>query len=156
MLLLTPLLSMAQIRIGLNLNVGHPEFYGQIDLENAPPPQVIYSTPMVVEQGGEYTQPLYLRVPEEYHRHWPRYCSMYNACRHPVYFVREDWYANEYAPHYRQHYPQGRPEFVPRVVYSAPQEQRYDERGEHRERYEEHEHHQDHDRREERRDDDRR
>jgi hypothetical protein len=33
----------------------------------------------------------YMYVPPEQQRHWGRYCRHYDACGHPVYFVREQW-----------------------------------------------------------------
>ncbi len=34
-------------------------------------------------------------------KHWRKHCAQYNACGRPVYFVRDDWYNNEYVPRYR-------------------------------------------------------
>jgi hypothetical protein len=98
--------------IGVSLTLGEPGFYGQINIGSAaPPPQVIYSQPVVVQPAPEYVSapPLYLHVPEGYERHWRRHCGEYNACGRRVFFVRHDWYQNVYVPHYqREHVGEGR------------------------------------------------
>jgi hypothetical protein len=40
-------------------------------------------------------------VPPGHEKHWNKHCAEYNACGRPVYFVRDDWYNNEYVPHYQ-------------------------------------------------------
>jgi len=90
--------------IGVSVTLGEPGFYGQINIGNAaPPPQVIYSQPVVVQPAPEYVSapPLYLHVPEGYERHWRHHCAEYNACGRRVFFVRHDWYQNVYVPHYQ-------------------------------------------------------
>ena len=114
----------AQAQVGVSINVGEPGFYGQINIGNAAPPPVVYPQPMIVEQpaGGVIEAPLYLRVPEEHHRNWHKYCHQYNACNRKVFFVTEDWYGRNYANH------------------------RHEEHEEHAREHEEHEHdHHDHD-----------
>ncbi len=98
-LLAAPLFAQAQV--GVSINVGEPGFYGQINIGNAAPPPVVYQAPMVVEAppGGVIEAPLYLRVPEEHHRNWRKFCHQYNACNRKVYFVTEDWYGRTYANH---------------------------------------------------------
>jgi hypothetical protein len=88
---------LAQAQVGVSINIGEPGFFGQIDLGNRPPPPVVYSAPVIVEQQREAYPPIYLRVPEEHHRNWRKYCHQYNACNRQVYFVTEDWYNNSYA-----------------------------------------------------------
>lgn len=95
---------LASADVGVSINVGQPGFYGQINLGNAPPPQVIYERPMWVQQGPVAVDPIYLRVPPDHARHWRRYCDFYHACGRPVYFVRDSWYNGVYVPHYREHY----------------------------------------------------
>jgi hypothetical protein len=89
--------------IGVSITVGQPGFYGQIDIGNIPRPAVIYSQPVVVVQSPEYAsaQPIYLHVPPGHEKHWSKHCAEYNTCGRPVYFVRDDWYNNEYVPRYR-------------------------------------------------------
>ncbi|MDB5970456.1 MAG: hypothetical protein JWQ90_2906 [Hydrocarboniphaga sp.] len=89
--------------IGVSVNVGQPGFYGQINIGDFPQPRVIYERPVIIRQQVEYVGgPVYLRVPPGHEKHWDKHCASYNACGRPVYFVRDDWYTNEYAPHYRQ------------------------------------------------------
>lgn len=99
--------------------VGHPGYYGQVDLIDNTPPPVIYSTPVVVQPvpAGVYYPPVYLRVPPGYYQNWPQYCELYNACFYPVFFVQEGWYVNIYSPWYRRYYPYGRPGFTVRIYY---------------------------------------
>ena len=89
--------------IGVSITVGQPGFYGQIEIGNIPRPPVIYSQPVVVVQSPQYVsvQPIYLHVPPGHEKHWSKHCAEYNACGRPVYFVRDDWYNNEYVPRYR-------------------------------------------------------
>jgi len=158
LLIASPPSALAQVSVGVNFNVGDPNFYGQVDLENGPPPPVMYNTPVVVQPAppGVYYPPVYLRVPPAYYQNWPQYCSYYNACYQPVFFVQDSWYLRVYSPMYRTRYPQGRPGFAPHAYYNgrggpAPRyEERHDDHGGQR-----HEEHHD-DRREEHRDDDRR
>jgi len=90
--------------IGVSISIGQPGFYGQIDLGNAPPPQLVYSQPVMVEPMAVVGPPLYLVVPPGHQRNWSRYCREYGACGRQVYFVTQDWYDRVYVPHYREHY----------------------------------------------------
>lgn len=92
----------ALAQVGISVNIGEPGFYGQINLGGAPPPQVIYSQPVLIDRDRGGGEPLYLRVPPGHEKHWDRHCGQYNACGRPVYFVRDDWYSNVYAPQYRR------------------------------------------------------
>lgn len=89
--------------VGVSISVGQPGFYGQIDIGNVPRPPVVYAQPVVVAPSPEYVsvQPVYLHVPPGHEKHWGKHCAEYHACGRPVYFVRDDWYNNEYVPHYR-------------------------------------------------------
>ena len=93
----------AQAQIGLSVNVGEPNFYGRIDLGDAPPPRFVYRRPVVVEGEVDGRDPIYLHVRPGYERHWRRHCGEYGACGQPVLFVRDDWYRRRYVPHYRAH-----------------------------------------------------
>ena len=89
--------------VAVSVRVGEPGFYGQLDIGNVPaPPPVVYARPVVIEQAPEYVgvAPVYLHVPPGHEKHWKKHCHEYNACGRPVYFVRDDWYNNEYV---RQH-----------------------------------------------------
>ena len=92
--------------VAVSVRIGEPGFYGQIDIGNVPQPQVVYVRPVVIERVVEYADaaPIYLHVPPGHEKHWKKHCREYNACGRPVYFVRHDWYDNEYVPRYRQRY----------------------------------------------------
>lgn len=96
----------AMAQVGVAINVGAPNFYGQITLGNAPPPQLVYARPMVITPAPQYVgaPPIYLHVPPDQSRHWSRHCAAYNACGRPVYFVQDSWYRNNYVPYYRKHH----------------------------------------------------
>ena len=89
--------------VAVSISVGEPGFFGQIQLGNVPPPAVVYARPVVVERVPEYRDaaPIYLHVPPGHEKHWSKHCREYNACGRPVYFVRDDWYNNEYVPRHR-------------------------------------------------------
>ena len=95
----TPVLA---ANVGVSVSIGQPGFYGQIDVGNFPPPQVIYRQPMIIEQGYMDSSPVYLRVPPNHRRHWNRYCREYNACGERVYFVQDNWYEQQYVPRYQE------------------------------------------------------
>lgn len=86
--------------VGVSIRIGEPGFYGQLDIGGYQP-RLVYSRPVIVERRHRYSSPIYLRVPPGHQRNWKRHCGRYNACNRPVYFVRDDWYRNEYAPRYR-------------------------------------------------------
>jgi hypothetical protein len=89
--------------VTVSISVGEPGFYGQIDIGNVPPPRLVYAQPVVIERVPEYrgVAPIYLHVPPGHEKHWRKHCREYSACGRPVYFVRDDWYNNEYVPRYR-------------------------------------------------------
>ncbi len=88
--------------VGVSVSVGQPGFYGRIDIGNAPPPRVIYVEPVVVQRVEVVRPPIYLHVRPGHEKKWSKHCRKYNACGRPVYFVRDDWYEDEYVPHYRE------------------------------------------------------
>jgi hypothetical protein len=89
--------------VGISISVGQPGFYGQINIGNVPPPPVVYAQPVVVTRSPQYVsvEPIYLHVPPGHEKHWNKHCAEYHACGRPVYFVRDDWYNNEYVSRYR-------------------------------------------------------
>jgi hypothetical protein len=91
--------------VGVSITLGQPGFYGQIDIGNVPRPPVVYAQPVVIARSPEYVSapPIYLHVPPGHEKHWSKHCAEYHACGRPVYFVRDDWYNDEYVPRYRQH-----------------------------------------------------
>jgi hypothetical protein len=90
--------------VSVSISVGQPGFYGQLNIGGFPPPQVIYTQPVVVAHAPEFVDepPIYLHVPPGHEKHWSKHCAEYNACGRRVLFVRDDWYQNEYAPRYRR------------------------------------------------------
>lgn len=89
--------------VGVSISLGQPGFYGQIDIGNYPRPRVIYAEPVVIHRAPRVVyEPVYLRVPPGHQKNWRKHCGRYDACGRPVYFVRDDWYQNEYAPRYRR------------------------------------------------------
>jgi hypothetical protein len=108
--------------VGVSISVGQPGFYGRIDLGRAPPPQVLYQEPIIVQRPVVLTPPpnvyapvspvpvyaapapIYLRVPPGHSKKWHKHCYRYNACGQPVYFVQERWYQNTYVPYYKNEY----------------------------------------------------
>jgi hypothetical protein len=87
--------------VGVSIRIGEPGFYGQLDIGGYQP-RVVYSRPVIIERRARIAAPIYVRVPPGQQRNWKRYCDVYRACDRPVYFVRDDWYRNEYAPRYRR------------------------------------------------------
>lgn len=102
----------AAAQVGISVNIGEPGFYGQINIGNAPPPQLIYTQPVIVAPAPQYAgvPPIYLYVPPGYAEHWRDHCAQYRACGRPVYFVRENWYHDTYVPYYRRAHGHYRPE----------------------------------------------
>ena len=93
--------------VGLSISVGEPGFYGRIDLGSVGRPLLINSQPTVLDRRYRNEEPVYLRVPPGHAKNWKRYCSRYDACARPAYFVRDDWYRDVYAPHYRNEHGNG-------------------------------------------------
>ena len=89
--------------VGVSINIGDPNFYGQIDIGNVPQPRFIYAEPIIIERDYYQREPLYLRVPPGHAKHWSKHCREYQACGRPVYFVEDRWYTQEYVPYYRSH-----------------------------------------------------
>ncbi len=95
--------------VGISITLGQPGFFGQVNIGNVPQPPVIYAQPVVVQQVPQYVAapPIYLHVPPGHEKHWSKHCAQYNACGRPVYFVRDDWYNNEYVPRYQREHGEG-------------------------------------------------
>lgn len=88
--------------VGISLSIGQPGFYGQLDIDSYPQPQVIYLQPIAIEPVPMDRPPVYLHVPPGHAKHWRRHCREYNACGERVLFVQEGWYNREYVPHYQE------------------------------------------------------
>jgi hypothetical protein len=130
----------AMADVGVSINIGEPNFFGRIDIGDAPRPVLRAPRPVIIERGPpEFVEePIYLHVPANESRDWRRYCGHYDACGRPVYFVQDTWYRNVYAPHYREH----REEFDRR--YHERHDEHHDMHGERRD--DRHDDHRDHDR----------
>ena len=98
-LVATPVLA---ANVGVSVSIGQPGFYGQIDIGNFPPPQVIYRQPVIIQRDNMGRPPVYLRVPPGHRKHWSRHCREYNACGERVYFVQDNWYEQQYVPRYQE------------------------------------------------------
>jgi len=88
--------------VAVSLSIGQPGFYGQIDIGDYPPPQLIYRQPMMVERVVLERPPIYLRVPPGHAKNWRKHCHEYNACGERVYFVQNNWYQRQYVPRYQE------------------------------------------------------
>lgn len=88
--------------VGVSISIGEPGYYGRLDINDYPPPQVIYQQPIAIERVPMDRPPIYLRVPPGYARHWDRHCREYHACDERVFFVQDNWYSREYVPRYRK------------------------------------------------------
>ncbi len=87
--------------VGVSIRIGEPNFYGALEIGGYQP-RLLHSRPVIIQRGYGYRPaPVYLRVPAGHSKDWGRYCGRYNACARPVYFVRDDWYRNDYAPRWR-------------------------------------------------------
>lgn len=75
----------------MNVTVGAPlasGVYGQIQFTSgAPVPPLYASMPVIIGHPVAHARPMYLYVPDRHRLNWRRYCTRYNACRQPVYFV---------------------------------------------------------------------
>jgi hypothetical protein len=88
--------------VGVSITIGQPGYYGRLDIDGYPPPQVIYREPRVIYRSAMQHQPIYLHVAPGHQKNWRKHCREYNACGERVYFVRGDWYEHEYIPHYQK------------------------------------------------------
>ena len=77
-----------------------PGVYGRVDIANKPLPALVYEQAMFVDRpdtAGK-VEPLYLHVPPEHAKNWKKYCGKYQACDHPVFFVKSAEYEPGYEP----------------------------------------------------------
>lgn len=90
--------------VGALGGLGEPGFFGQIDIRRNTKPQVVFPEPVVVQHadGSSTVEPVYLRVPADHAKEWPKYCEKYKACDKRVYFVDDDWYNKVYVPEYKK------------------------------------------------------
>ncbi|MDD1615832.1 MAG: hypothetical protein CG439_941 [Methylococcaceae bacterium NSP1-2] len=92
----------ALAEVGISVNIGQPNFYGQLDPSGYPQPQLIYRHPKAIGRVPINQPPVYMRVPPGHAKNWRKHCKKYNACDERVLFVRDNWYNREYAPRYQE------------------------------------------------------
>src|SRR5215210_291895 len=65
--------------VSVTVNVGDPRYYGRIDVDGYPAPQLAYSEPVIVARPAREVarEPLYLRVPPGHAKHWDKHCRQY-------------------------------------------------------------------------------
>jgi hypothetical protein len=91
--------------VGVSISISQPGVYGRVDIGRFPQPIVIAQQPVLVVPAPRAVvvqqpvvvqpEPVYMWVPPAHRDNWHRYCGRYNACGTPVYFVRDDWYAQK-------------------------------------------------------------
>jgi len=98
-------ITMPVLAAEVTFNIGHPSYYGRLEVDGYPEPQVLESQTITIERVPVERPPVYLRVPQEQASNWKEYCGKYNACNERVLFVKDDWYNTEYVTTYkkRQH-----------------------------------------------------
>lgn len=109
--------------VGVSIGISQPGVYGRIDIGRFPQPVLVVPQPVVVVPRSYRVapEPVYLWVPPAHQRDWRHFCSRYNACGVPVYFVQDRWYRDQ-GP--------GREHFDGR--HGRPGERRHDHRREDR------------------------
>lgn len=104
--------ALANVDVGVSVQISQPGVYGRIDIGSFPQPQIVVAQPvlvtppppppprpgLIVVRPIAPPPPVYMWVPTGHQRNWTRYCSRYNACGVPVYFVRDDWYQRNVHP----------------------------------------------------------
>lgn len=93
-----PTMAQAQTSVGVSIGISQPGVYGRIDIGNYPQPVTVYPQPVIIQHAprGVQLQPIYLYVPPGHQKNWAKHCGAYNACGHPVYFVKEEWVRDQY------------------------------------------------------------
>ena len=75
--------------------------FGRVDLSGLKKkPKVINKKPIVIDtpalrarqKASGPVKPSYIFAPRVYYTGWERFCSRYDACAEPVYFIDHDWY----------------------------------------------------------------
>lgn len=89
------------VSIGDFLSIGQPNYYGRLDIDGYPRPQVLYRYPRAIGNVPRNRAPVYLRVPKSHAKNWKKHCSQYNACNERALFVGNNWYNLKYAPRYQ-------------------------------------------------------
>ena len=97
---------------GVSITVGHPGFYGRIEIGDFPTPRLIFPKPVIIERVVVPRRPIYLHVPPGHAKNWAKHCHKYDACGRRAYFVEEMWYRDVYVPRYQERHgggPSGHP-----------------------------------------------
>ena len=84
-----------------------PGVYGRVEVGNpSVPPPVWRTQPVIIAPVPQAVEvvPVYMHVPPGHARNWGRHCHRYQACGHPVYFVK----SVEYEPDYGRKHKHGR------------------------------------------------
>ena len=87
--------------VGVSITIGQPGYYGRLDVDNYPRPRLLYAQPVLIEHVHPRA-PIYMRVPPGHAKTWKKHCREYGACEERVFFVRDDWYRQEYVPRYQK------------------------------------------------------
>lgn len=87
---------------GVSIEVGHPGFYGRVDIGGFPEPRLIFPEPVIIHHVHVVGPPIYLHVPPGHAKNWAKHCGKYDACGHRVYFVQDSWYDEVYVPAYQK------------------------------------------------------
>lgn len=93
--------------VNVSVSVGHPGFYGHIDIGDYPRPTLLFAKPVLIHRVAVAPAPIYLHVPPGHAKDWGKHCGRYNACGRSVYFVDERWYNNVYVPRYQERHGKG-------------------------------------------------
>jgi len=101
-LLLATIVATSSAAPAIATEIGQPDFYGRLEVDGYPQPQLIYRQPITIGRAPGERPPIYLRVPTNHVEHWSKRCLDYNACDERVFFVSDTWYKREYVPHYRE------------------------------------------------------
>ena len=84
------------------IEVGHPGFYGRIEIGGFPEPRLIFPEPVIIDRVRVVEPPIYLHVPPGHAKDWGKHCAKYDACGHRVFFVQDGWYDEVYVPAYQK------------------------------------------------------
>jgi hypothetical protein len=110
-----------QAQVYFNSTVGAdftPGVYGQINIDSAPPPPVLYPQPLIAGTPIYGAQPVYVYAPLEEIQNWVYFCGKYAACGVPVYFIQYDE-VHPFWGHYLE---------IRRLPYRARGDERFEQR----------------------------
>jgi hypothetical protein len=95
--------ALARAEVGVSIEVGHPGFYGRIDIGGFPEPRLVFPEPVIIDHVHVVAgPPVYLHVPPGHAKDWGKHCAKYDACGHRVFFVQDGWYDEVYVPAYQK------------------------------------------------------